>query len=84
MLYEVITNAMLLAKHTTKLGNSEVNSKKQLKYLMEMGAEDIIVIAGGVIPPGDYEFMFNAGVKGVFGPGTSIIESANKVKEAVP
>jgi len=39
-----IINAMLLAKHTTKLGNSEVNSEKQLKYLMEMG----IVLRGSL------------------------------------
>ncbi len=43
------------------------------------GAEDIMVVAGGVIPPGDYDFLHKAGVKGVFGPGTSLIHSANQV-----
>ena len=38
-----------------------------------------MVIAGGVIPPKDYEFLYDAGVSGIFGPGTSIINSANKV-----
>ncbi len=37
---------------------------------------DILVIAGGVIPPQDYDFLFKAGVSGVFGPGTKISESA--------
>ena len=37
---------------------------------------DILVIAGGVIPPQDYQFLFDAGVVGVFGPGTKISKSA--------
>jgi len=32
-----------------------------------------------VIPPGDYDFLYKAGVVGVFGPGTVVIESANKI-----
>ncbi len=42
-------------------------------------AEDIIVIAGGVIPPGDYQFLYNAGVAAVFGPGTPVTECAEKL-----
>ena len=40
-------------------------------------------IVGGVIPPGDYEFLYKAGAVGVFGPGTAITESANKVLNAL-
>jgi methylmalonyl-CoA mutase len=47
-------------------------------HLKKMGGEEIMVIAGGVIPPVDYQFLYDAGVKAVFGPGTPIIESANK------
>ena len=39
---------------------------------------DILVVAGGVIPPGDYDFLYEAGVKLVFGPGTPITDSAEK------
>ncbi len=46
--------------------------------LKKHGGEEILVVAGGVIPPGDYDFLFDAGVKAVFGPGTPIPESANK------
>ena len=46
--------------------------------LKNKGAGDIIVFVGGVIPPGDYDFLYNAGVKGIFGPGTALTESANK------
>jgi methylmalonyl-CoA mutase len=42
------------------------------------GGEDIKVVVGGVIPPADYEFLFAAGAVGVFGPGTSITDSANQ------
>ncbi len=41
------------------------------------------MVAGGVIPPGDYEFMYDAGVAGVFGPGTTIADSANQVLNAL-
>ncbi len=50
-----------------------------LKELRDIGGDEIMVIAGGVIPPKDYEFLYDAGVSGIFGPGTSIINSANKV-----
>ncbi len=50
-----------------------------INELKKLGGDDIMVIAGGVIPPGDYDFLYEAGVKGIFGPGTSIIDSANQV-----
>jgi methylmalonyl-CoA mutase len=43
------------------------------------GGQDILVVAGGIIPPADYEFLYNCGVAKVFGPGTIITESANQV-----
>ena len=47
--------------------------------LKKMGREDIMVIAGGVIPAQDYDFLYRAGVKGVFGPGTVISIAAQKI-----
>jgi methylmalonyl-CoA mutase len=47
--------------------------------LAAMGGYEIIVIAGGVIPPTDYQFLTEKGVKGIFGPGTSITDSADKI-----
>lgn len=44
--------------------------------LKKYGREDIMVIAGGVIPAQDYQFLFDAGVVGVFGPGTKISKAA--------
>jgi methylmalonyl-CoA mutase len=49
-----------------------------IEGLKNKGAGNIMVFVGGVIPPGDYDFLYKAGVKGIFGPGTSLTESANK------
>ena len=47
--------------------------------LTKIGRGDILVIAGGVIPAADYKFLYDAGVKGVFGPGTVISIAAQKI-----
>jgi methylmalonyl-CoA mutase len=44
---------------------------------------DILVVAGGIIPPADYEMLYNAGVVGIYGPGTPVTESANLVLNAL-
>ena len=54
-----------------------------IKELKHLKAEDIIVVTGGVIPKQDYDFLYDAGVKGIFGPGTPITESATKVLEEI-
>ncbi|ACY33072.1 MULTISPECIES: methylmalonyl-CoA mutase [Comamonas] len=51
--------------------------------LKKQGADDIIVFVGGVIPAQDYDFLYNAGVKGVYGPGTPIPASAKDVLEQI-
>ena len=50
-----------------------------ISALKEEGGEDIIVVVGGIIPPSDYDFLYDNGVAAVFGPGTSITEAANLV-----
>jgi len=50
-----------------------------IKALNEKDAGDIIVICGGVIPQQDYEFLKDAGVKAIFGPGTNIPEAAQDI-----
>ena len=51
--------------------------------LQRQGADDIIVFVGGVIPRQDYDFLYAAGVKGIYGPGTPIPVSAKDVLEQV-
>ena len=54
-----------------------------IEALKAQGADDIAVVAGGVIPKQDYDFLFAAGVKGVFGPGTPIPDAARQVLDAI-
>ncbi len=51
--------------------------------LKKQGADDIIVFVGGVIPRQDYDFLYEAGVKGIYGPGTPIPVSAKDVLEQI-
>ncbi|QEL66418.1 methylmalonyl-CoA mutase [Oryzomicrobium terrae] len=66
----------LAAGHKTLLPTL-VNSLKA------QGADDIIVFAGGVIPAQDYDFLYQAGAKAIFGPGTRIEDSARRVLEEI-
>jgi methylmalonyl-CoA mutase len=50
-----------------------------LNELKRLGREDILVVVGGVIPSQDYDFLFEQGVAGVFGPGTKIAEAASQI-----
>lgn len=52
-----------------------------IQALKELGRPDIMVVAGGVIPAKDYEFLENAGVAAVFGPGTVLSEAAARILE---
>lgn len=49
--------------------------------LKKLGREDIMVIAGGVIPAQDYKFLYDSGVVGIFGPGTSVAKAAVQILE---
>jgi methylmalonyl-CoA mutase len=50
-----------------------------ISELKKLGREDILVIAGGVIPPHDYQFLYDAGVAAIFGPGTSVSKAAKQI-----
>jgi methylmalonyl-CoA mutase len=54
-----------------------------VEALKKEGGEDILVVVGGIIPPKDYDFLYDTGVVGIFGPGTPITESANQVLNAL-
>lgn len=60
-----VASSSLAAGHKTLI-------PELIKELKAQGADDILVIAGGVIPKQDYEFLFKAGVARIFGPGTTI------------
>jgi len=50
-----------------------------IEELRRLGREDILVIAGGVIPPQDYQYLYDAGVAAIFGPGTSVSKAAKQI-----
>ncbi|NQX91945.1 MAG: cobalamin B12-binding domain-containing protein, partial [Flavobacteriales bacterium] len=52
-----------------------------MEELEKQGRADIMVVAGGVIPKQDYDFLYDAGVVGVFGPGTKITKAAQEILE---
>lgn len=68
----IVGISTLAAGHKTLL-------PKLVELLKEYGREDIIVIAGGVIPKQDYDFLFNNGVFKVFGPGIKITDSSKEI-----
>jgi len=54
-----------------------------IKELQAMGRPDVIVVAGGVIPPQDYDFLYQNGCSAIFGPGTTIPNAANGVLDVI-
>jgi len=54
-----------------------------IEALHEEGGGDILVVVGGIIPPSDYEFLYGAGVVGIFGPGMPVTAAANQVLDAL-
>ena len=52
-----------------------------VESLAKIGRPDILIICGGVIPPQDYEFLYNAGVGAIFGPGTKLPVAALEVRD---
>ena len=52
-----------------------------IEEMKKLGRDDIMVIAGGVIPSQDYQFLYDAGVVAIFGPGTSVASAGKKIME---
>ncbi|OIQ15727.1 MAG: methylmalonyl-CoA mutase [Bacteriovorax sp. MedPE-SWde] len=88
---EVAKQAVENDVHVIGVSSLAAGHKTLIPDLMEelnkLGADDIIIVAGGVIPKQDYDFLYKAGVKGIYGPGTPIPDAARDVikniKEAI-
>ncbi|MDP3677430.1 MAG: methylmalonyl-CoA mutase [Novosphingobium sp.] len=76
------TRDLALAKDVDAIGASSLAAGHKtlipelIRLLKDAGRADIKVIAGGVIPPQDYDFLRDAGVQGIYGPGTNVVEAA--------
>ncbi len=78
-----IENDVHLVGVSTLAAGHKLLVPQLIEALKKEGGEDIKVIVGGVIPPGDYDFLYKAGVVGIFGPGTAITESVNQVMDVL-
>ena len=78
---QAIENDVHILGVSSLAGGHKTLVPKVIEYLKQYGREDIMVIVGGVIPPQDYEALFDSGATAVFGPGTKISEAAITVLE---
>jgi methylmalonyl-CoA mutase len=76
---DAIDNDVHVIGISSQAAGHKTLAPKLVAALKEAGAGDILVICGGVIPQQDYEFLYNAGVKAIFGPGTNIPEAARDI-----
>jgi methylmalonyl-CoA mutase len=84
---EAVKEAIDNDVHVIGVSSQAAGHKTLVPQLMEglqrEGAEDIIVVCGGVIPPQDYEEMLGIGVAAVYGPGTNILLAAQEVLQII-
>jgi len=69
---------------STLAGGHKSLVPEMIEQLKEQGMEDIIVVAGGVIPQQDYQALYDAGVHAIFGPGSNIPEAASQILQLIP
>jgi len=76
---DAVDNDVHVVGISSQAAGHKTLAPKLIEALRAQGAEDIIVICGGVIPQQDYDFLKKAGVKAIFGPGTNIPEAAQDI-----
>ncbi|WP_435259502.1 methylmalonyl-CoA mutase [Thioclava sp. FR2] len=76
---DAVDNDVHIVGISSQAAGHKTLAPKLIEALKAKGAEDIIVICGGVIPQQDYEFLKKAGVKAIFGPGTNIPAAAKEI-----
>ncbi|PXW69092.1 methylmalonyl-CoA mutase [Loktanella sp. PT4BL] len=73
---DAIDNDVHVIGISSQAAGHKTLAPKLVQALKDAGADDIIVICGGVIPQQDYQFLYDCGVKAIFGPGTNIPKAA--------
>jgi methylmalonyl-CoA mutase len=69
---------------STLAGGHKALVPELIAELKARGKEDVVVVCGGVIPQQDYEFLYDAGVDAIYGPGSDIPEAASRVLDLIP
>lgn len=77
--HQAVENDVHLLGVSSLAGGHKTLIPQVIEELKKLGREDIMVIAGGVIPAQDYEFLYRSGVVAIFGPGTSVANAAIKI-----
>jgi methylmalonyl-CoA mutase len=80
---DAIDNDVHVVGISSQAAGHKTLAPKLVQELKAQGAGDIIVICGGVIPQQDYEFLYNSGVKAIFGPGTNIPNAAQDILKLI-
>jgi methylmalonyl-CoA mutase len=76
---DAIDNDVHVIGISSQAAGHKTLAPKLVQALKDAGADDIIVICGGVIPQQDYKFLYDSGVKAIFGPGTNIPKAAEDI-----
>ncbi len=80
---DAIDNDVHVIGISSQAAGHKTLAPKLVEALQAAGAGDILVICGGVIPQQDYQFLFDAGVKAIFGPGTNIPAAAKEILDLI-
>jgi len=80
---QAVENDVHVVGVSTQSGGHKTLIPQLIKELEKLGASDIVVTVGGIVPARDYPFLAAAGVKAVFGPGTQIPKAARRVLELI-
>ncbi|MEL6477929.1 MAG: methylmalonyl-CoA mutase [Pseudomonadota bacterium] len=80
---DAIDNDVHVVGISSQAAGHKTLAPKLIEALNAEGAGEIIVICGGVIPQQDYDFLYRAGVKAIFGPGTNIPEAAANILDLI-
>ena len=78
---QAVENDVHIIGISSLAGGHKTLLPKLMEELKKYGREDIMVTVGGVIPPQDYEFLYQNGASFIFGPGTKLTESAKQIME---
>ncbi|WP_439155663.1 methylmalonyl-CoA mutase [Yoonia sp.] len=80
---DAIDNDVHVIGISSQAAGHKTLAPKLVQALRDAGAGDILVICGGVIPQQDYQFLYDSGVKAIFGPGTNIPEAAQDILKLI-
>ena len=80
---QAVENDVHVVGVSTQSGGHKTLVPQLVKELERLGAGEVVVTVGGIVPPRDWPLLERAGVKAVFGPGTKVPEAARRVLELV-